>query len=434
MIDYEVLKSKILSSENIESLRDDCRPPIPSCGENQNYIFISYSHKDYKSVYCDLLELHKAGVRFWYDYGLAVGKNWDSEVESKMKSRGCAGIIFYLSENLVLSPSINKEVCNVLGGDDGLENRRNYFCISLSNALPKDLIWDTLRSKSRSMLSATGITDINKHIAVLSNAFPNEMTNIIKTQDDSTAHLGKLIETIETLFNVKRNITYVSDEIFDNGILDQWEQYKLGFGYEFGDGAEKNYEKAVYWYHKSAEQGNAWSQNRLGDCYLHGKGVAENAKKAVEWYTKAANQGDATAQLNLGYCYRNGNGVSADCTIALAWYLKSAEQGNCQAQYAVGFSYEFGVGTFIDYEKAVYWYRKSAEQGEAWSQNRLGDCFFHGNGVQQDYQKAFLWYEKAANQNDVTACTNLAVCYENGYGVARNLSAAQYWRNHANYL
>lgn len=34
--------------------------------------------------------------------------------------------------------------------------------------------------------------------------------------------------------------------------------------------------------------------------YDNGYGVKQDYKKAVEWYTKSANQGDAHAEYNLG--------------------------------------------------------------------------------------------------------------------------------------
>ena len=45
--------NELLKSENIS----DCeRVPVPAISEDQNYIFISYAHKDYKKVYADLAE------------------------------------------------------------------------------------------------------------------------------------------------------------------------------------------------------------------------------------------------------------------------------------------------------------------------------------------------------------------------------------------
>ena len=76
--------------------------------------------------------------------------------------------------------------------------------------------------------------------------------------------------------------------------------------------------------------------------YQNGRGVTKDYKKAVEWYTKAAEQGNAQGQFNLGYMYRNGKGVTKDDKKAVEWYTKSAEQGNAHGQNNLGYMYENG--------------------------------------------------------------------------------------------
>ena len=61
-------------------------------------------------------------------------------------------------------------------------------------------------------------------------------------------------------------------------------------------------------------------------CVSKLKRIAKDLKKAVEWYTKSAEQGNAGAQNNLGLCYDNGEGVAKDLKKAVEWYTKSAEQ------------------------------------------------------------------------------------------------------------
>jgi TPR repeat protein len=51
---------------------------------------------------------------------------------------------------------------------------------------------------------------------------------------------------------------------------------------------EQDYEQAVYWWKKAAEQGHAQAQNNLGGCYAQGLGVAQDYTQAVYWYTRAA--------------------------------------------------------------------------------------------------------------------------------------------------
>ncbi|HIU97479.1 MAG TPA: sel1 repeat family protein, partial [Candidatus Ornithoclostridium faecigallinarum] len=64
-------------------------------------------------------------------------------------------------------------------------------------------------------------------------------------------------------------------------------------------------------------------------------GVKQDWQKAVEWYAKAAEQGDAVAQCNLGICYANGQGVKQDRQKAIEWYTKAAQQGDEYAKEAL---------------------------------------------------------------------------------------------------
>ena len=99
--------------------------------------------------------------------------------------------------------------------------------------------------------------------------------------------------------------------------------------------------------------------------------LKKNLKKAVEWWTKAAEQGDATAQYNLGVCYENGDGVEKDSQKAVKWYKKAAEQGHADAQCNLGVCYEKGDGVEKDLKQAVKWYEKAAEQGHAGPRNLI---------------------------------------------------------------
>ena len=205
------------------------------------------------------------------------------------------------------------------------------------------------------------------------------------------------------------------------------EYFKRGRCYERGEGVEKDLKKAVEWYTKAAEQGDAMAQNTLARCYKNGEGVAKDLNKSVAWYTKAAEQGDVTAQNTLAQCYENGEGVAIDLVKAAYWYKKVAEQGDATAQLNIGLCYETGEGVVKDSQRAVYWYIKAAEQGEAIAQTNLGVCYSNGEGVAKDQKKAVELYIKAAEQGEAIAQFNLGVCYSNGEGVAKDLKKAVEW-------
>ena len=116
---------------------------------------------------------------------------------------------------------------------------------------------------------------------------------------------------------------------------DSSEQYNLGHSYYYGNGVPKDYVKAVEWFTKAANQGNADAQNMLGICYYYGKGVYyRDYVKAVYWFEKAAYQGHSVAQYNTGLSYEHGMGVPMDIKEAKQWYDKAMKQGHEEARNA----------------------------------------------------------------------------------------------------
>lgn len=181
-------KNELLCSESIDTCS---RVPIPKINDNENYIFISYSHKDYKYVFSDLADMYSSKVRFWYDKGLTAGKSWDDEVADIIEDSRCVGVVFYLSENFFLSDSIFREVqfvCEV--------KRKNFFCVNLTTDNIESLI-------DRNVLE-------NERKAFYHQHFQQKKTYLVYKSVD---HYHELIEQIANQYNV------VSNKIeFENGI------------------------------------------------------------------------------------------------------------------------------------------------------------------------------------------------------------------------
>ncbi len=97
--------------------------------------------------------------------------------------------------------------------------------------------------------------------------------------------------------------------------------------YCFGNAQQTNLAETQ----KLAEQGNITAQFDLAIAYENGDGVEKDYIKAAYWYTKAAEQGDANAQNNLGVAYHNGNGVEQDKNKAIYWFRKACENFNDDA-------------------------------------------------------------------------------------------------------
>lgn len=222
-------------------------------------------------------------------------------------------------------------------------------------------------------------------------------------------------------------------------------QYRLGDMYFNGEGVEQNYEKAFEWYKKSAALGNLFAQdllrdtalmNSIGEKFYKGDGVVHDYGKAFQWYEKAAVQGDTEAQNKVGEMYYHGIGVMQDYKKAFELYQQSADQGNISAQYNLGQLFYKGDGIERDYEKAFLWYKKAAEQGDAEAQNKIGEMYCKGIGVRQDYEKALKWYTKSAKQGNVYAkkkCNNsswlksIGDKYYNGDCIEQDYNKAFLW-------
>ena len=204
---------------------------------------------------------------------------------------------------------------------------------------------------------------------------------------------------------------------------DEISQYHMYECYLRGEGVILDSVAAMDWCTKSAEQGYPPAQNAIGS-YLFKK---KDFDEAIEWYQKAADNGNAMSQLNLGKCYYYGDGVALNYDKAASLFHKAAVQGNIVAQLCLGDCYHNGKGVVMDYEQAVYWYREAAKQGDAKACTTLGNCYYMGEGVAQDYKQAIEWYHKAAAQNYSPAQYNIAQCYYSGKGVEKDYGQANTW-------
>lgn len=139
--------------------------------DEQDFLFISYSHSDYKKVFADLAVLEQAGIHFWYDEGLVAGNNWDEEVRKKLSSPHCRGVIFFISENLFLSRSVNQEIDLVCG--KGTPYEKPFFSVNLTQKLPVLILRSIMRMDDEVLERAA--LDMDR-IGALANAFGDRRT------------------------------------------------------------------------------------------------------------------------------------------------------------------------------------------------------------------------------------------------------------------
>ncbi len=364
-------------------------------------IFISYSRADTQIVDQFVSKLTDAGYRVWIDReGIIGGDQFPGRIVEAIENSTV--VLFFSSANSNASKWTVKEI---------------FYAFTEDKIIIPIKIDETKYNKK----IALNLIDIN-FVPYNHNNFSSAYNQLLKTV---SKHIGNP-QPPTAPNNPGTNLS--PNELYSRGVshYDNQEyeqaveyfrkaaeqghtdaQFYLGYCYENGQGVAQDYMEAVKWYKKAAEQGDADAQFNLGVCYDNGRGVAQDYKEAVKWYREAAEQGDASAQCNLGYCYKNGQGVTQDYNEAVKWYRKAAEQGDADAQCNLGYCYDIGQGVAKDYNEAVKWYCKATEQRNARAQNNLGDCYENGQGVPKDLQKAIELYRKSAEQGNEIAINNL---------------------------
>lgn len=229
------------------------------------------------------------------------------------------------------------------------------------------------------------------------------------------------LDNLISVFDQDRALIYLK-RAAEHGNADA--QYELGDCYNYGEGTEKDYNKAFKWYLKAAKQDHCLAQYAMGECYTNRYGTSKNLTEALAWYMKAAEQGYEKAQYTVGRCYENAYGTKKNPVKAFEWYLKAANQGNKYGQRAVGYCYDYGKGTTKNPEEAYKWYLKAAENGNSQAMCDVGICFDYSIGVKKDYSEAMKWYIKAVENGNDAAVFYLGKCFEFGKGVEKDYSMA----------
>ena len=112
----------------------------------------------------------------------------------------------------------------------------------------------------------------------------------------------------------------------------------LGDMYYFGYSVERNYQKAMELFQKSAMQKNTSALNNVGIMYQYGLGVEKDNEKALEYFEKSALQKNPNARLRSRY------ESMKDYTNAFKWYEEALKADIMTAGFKLGRMYDNGIG------------------------------------------------------------------------------------------
>lgn len=120
---------------------------------------------------------------------------------------------------------------------------------------------------------------------------------------------------------------------------------KMGEFYEFGNGVEKDYVKAVYYLSLACEKnvkGAAFLLSTIGVNYRIGNGIEKDIAQAIRLYEKAAEYGNVSSLNDLGMIYYYGYDIERDWEKAYSYFTQAADLGDDLALDALTLFYDKG--------------------------------------------------------------------------------------------
>jgi len=78
----------------------------------ENYAFISYSHRDTKEVLNAIAKMQEAKINVWFDEGITEGADWMNHIAEKVD--GCAAFVLFQTPSYVKSVNCNVEIKRAL--------------------------------------------------------------------------------------------------------------------------------------------------------------------------------------------------------------------------------------------------------------------------------------------------------------------------------
>ena len=203
---------------------------------------------------------------------------------------------------------------------------------------------------------------------------------------------------------------------------------------------KRDYDRAHYWYLKSAAQGHAKAMFALAKLYDTGQGVEKNVREKLKWMSLSANQGHPNAQYLLGYNYYKGRGVPQNDFLAFRWMSLSEKNGSKRADLMLSQMYFFGHGVQKNRALAHLHRLKAAELSESHAMFGSAMDYYFGRGTAVNYRLAERWFRLCVStiegqehwstfhRSVLSKCQyHLGMLYEFGEGVDRNFNMAVKW-------
>ena len=122
---------------------------------------------------------------------------------------------------------------------------------------------------------------------------------------------------------------------------------------------ERDTQKAIEWFRRSADEGNSYSEYALGKMLLE---LGDNVG-AIDYLTRSDSHGNQQAPYLLGKLCLEGKVIPKDVGAAVDWFQKAKSIGNNYADYALGKFYLMGRDVPRDEDRGLSYLRRAADHG-----------------------------------------------------------------------
>jgi TPR repeat protein len=150
-------------------------------------------------------------------------------------------------------------------------------------------------------------------------------------------------------------------------------QLGLGLLYEYGDGVGQDYQKALEYYTKLADDGLAVGKLRLGLIHYYGKGVPVDYRKSFDLLEETRGEVNPYFYDQLPYVYNTNNLNGDDSQDDLVYCLVRKSQVFGEAYFYLGLQFKYGQGVPDDRDEAQYHFREAFRFGCKHAEYELDD-------------------------------------------------------------
>lgn len=184
--------------------------------------------------------------------------------------------------------------------------------------------------------------------------------------------------------------------------------------------------KALEFFQKGSDSGDAWAMASLADVYREGKIVPPDLAKSMVLYKQALEKGNSSVIGKIGNLYyRNAAELGLDQSKALEFYQKGSDAGMPGLWGALPMSTAKAKSSARTCPRALALYNEALEKGNTSVVGKLGDLYYrNAEALKLDAGKAIAYYQQGADAGDAWAMASLADVYRDGKIVPKDLKKA----------